>query len=463
MATRRSAVYTLAIAAAISVIGALLMGVQPVGTASEPIGELIRRAQPGDTVVVPPGTYREQIVIDKPLTLIGEGAPVIDGGRKGDVVVIAAENVTLRGFVVQASARDVSGEPAGIRVRGNGATIADNRVRDVLYGIVLEGSNDNRIVNNHVSSIEEFSAERRGHGLYLWYTNGNLLEGNTVENVKDGIFLGFATHTRAIGNHLSGMRYGMHYMYADHNEFERNVFRDSVAGASIMFSRDIRLRGNEFAYNQSAASGYGLLFKDVDDVEMVDNRIHHNRLGITMEGTPNRPDGFVTLRNNFIGFNQIAVELASTTRATFTQNSFVGNIEQVKASGGSLSHNTWALDGQGNYWDEYQGYDANSDGVGDIPYRYEDVFGELVRRNEAVRAYSYTPARAALDLAASWFPAFRPDPNVVDPSPLMSPLATLDADTTSRGRITGLAVALVLTGIPLLVMFAPSRRRGAKW
>ncbi len=453
----------LALAAVAFLASVLVMRPAEAAAAGDSIGRMIARANAGDTIVVPAGTYREQLVIDKSITLVGEGQPVIDAGRRGDVVLVTADDVTVRGFTIQGSARDVFEEPAGIRIKGNRATIEANVVRDTLYGIVMEDSAGHRVLRNEVSSIPEFGPERRGHALYLWHTDGTTIEGNTVTGAKDGIFLGFANHNRVERNRVTGARYGIHYMYADHNVFIDNVFRESVAGAAIMFSRDITFRGNEFAYNYSAASGYGLLFKDVDDVVMTDNLVHHNRLGITLEGAPHTPGSTVTLRHNLIGFNDTAIELATTTGVTFTDNTFVGNLEQVTTTGGSVEHlNTWALNGRGNYWDEYQGYDADGDGVGDIPFHYDGVFDDLARRSQWVRAYSYTPARLALDMAARWFPAFRPAPAVVDAHPLMRPSMRLDAPEDGASRIAGLAGALVLAGVPL-AWWRWGGRRAATW
>lgn len=436
----------------------------PAEAAGASIAELIADAAPGETVVVPSGVYREQVVVDKPLTLIGEDWPVIDAGGAGDVVLVTAPDVTLRGFVVQGSARDVTGEPAGVRVRADRAIVEGNRVRDTLYGIVLEDSSGHRVADNAVSSIAEFGPERRGHALYLWHTDGNYIGQNIVEGAKDGIFLGFATNTRVEGNHVTGARYGIHYMYAHHNTFFDNVFRHNIAGGAIMFSRDITFRGNEFAYNDSRASGHGLLFKDVDDVEMSGNLVHHNRVGMKLEGAPQTPGAFVTLQGNFVGHNEIGLELASTTSTTFTENTFIGNLDQLRTSGGSLAgHNTWEHDGRGNYWDEYAGYDADGDGVGDIPYTYDDVFSELVRREEAVRAYSFTPAREALDLAAGWFPAFRPAPSLIDTSPLVSPTVRLEADGSTHARLAGILLALGLVVPPLLLLWSGRKLRGAPW
>lgn len=46
-------------------------------------------------------------------------------------------------------------------------------------------------------------------------------------------------------------------------------------------------------------------------------------------------------------------------------NQFEGNISQVVVAGGKTANrNQW----QGNYWDDYQGFDRNLDGIGDTPY-----------------------------------------------------------------------------------------------
>ncbi len=428
------------------------------------ISERIAAAQPGDTIIVSAGTYREQLVIDRPVTLIGEGWPVVDASEAGDVVLVTAPDVTLRGFVIQGSAQGVIDEPAAIRVRGDRSIIEGNRIRECLYGIMIEDSNGHRIVGNEVSSIREFSPERRGHALSLWHTDDNLVADNVVDGSKDGVFVGFSTRNRVERNRIRDARYGIHYMYADHNTFVDNTFRESVAGAAIMFSRDITFRGNEFALNRSAASGYGLLFKDVDDVEMTENRVIGNRLGVQLEGAPHTPGATVTMRHNLVGWNDTALELASTTRVTFVENTFVGNLAQVTLSGGDTLHkNTWGDGERGNYWDDYRGYDANGDGIGDIAYQYEGTFDQLVQQSEWVRAYSFTPARTALEMAADWFPRFRPEPRVVDPHPLMRPAMSMPANAGTSSRVTTLAMAGALCLGPLAGWFGLMRSRGARW
>lgn len=427
------------------------------------IASLIAAASSGDTVIVPPGTYREQLVIDKQVTLIGEGRPVIDGGGTGDVVVITADGVTIRGFVIEGSGTNVSDEPTAVRLRGNNAVVEDNIIRNVLYGVTLIQSEGHTVKNNQISSIDEFSTERRGHGVYLYSTRDNRIEDNIITRTKDGIFLGFAEFNTIERNTVTDVRYGIHYMYADDNVFMDNSFTHSTAGGALMYSRRLRFERNEFGYNRSEASGYGLLFKDVDDVVMIDNLIHHNRLGITMEGAPHTPGSVVEITDNLIGFNQVAIELTSTTGAVFSGNSFVGNLGQVEGRGGDIQkNNLWSLEGRGNYWDDYRGYDANGDGIGDLEYRYEGAFDDLIQRNDAIRAYRFSPAQTALDLGAKWFPVYEPKTRVVDPHPLMSPTMSL-AGSGDNGPLMVYVALLTLVAVPVAVFASAARGRRGGW
>lgn len=63
----------------------------------------IGNSTPGDTILVASGTYKEQIVIDKPLTIIGENRndTIIDGNGGIYAVKITSGNVSLNEFTIQ--------------------------------------------------------------------------------------------------------------------------------------------------------------------------------------------------------------------------------------------------------------------------------------------------------------------------------------------------------------------------
>ena len=449
MNTGEAAVVVAAVLAGFTM--ALVAGGGGVTAAAAPaLQDQIDAASPGDILTIPAGRYEGPITIDKPLSLIGEGMPTIDGMGKSDVVTVTAEGVTIRGFEVINSSIAVSTEPGGIRLEADGAVVEDNRLRDVLYGIIMVGSRDHIIRGNDVSSFADQPTQRRGHAIYLYGSGGNLIEDNVLHTAKDGIFLGFADFNEVRNNHVSDVRYGIHYMYANDNLFEDNTFVESVAGAAIMYSERIELRGNTFAYNRSSASGYGILLKDVDDVTIAGNLIHHNRLGLTLEGAPQAPEAFVRFEDNLIGYNQVAIEATPTTHAVFTGNSFIGNLQLIEERGGDIDGlNTWSENGRGNYWDSYQGYDANGDGVGDLTFEYSGTYDTLIERDEALKAYRFSFAQVALDMTAKWFPVYEEAPRVSDPAPLLTPTTTLSRDRTTGAIVESAVIAAVMVIVPL--------------
>ncbi len=432
-------------AAALAV--ATLVVLLPAGTSdadgSVSLQALIDGAEPGATIVVPPGRYEERVVVDRRLTLEGGGAATIDGGGVGDVVTIAAEGVTLRGFVIEGSGTDVSKEPAGIRVLADGATIEGNELRDVLFGVVLQDSEGHVVRGNRIRSYEEFPVERRGHGVYLFNADRCTVEGNEIFSGKDGIFVGFSNDNIIRHNYVTGVRYGIHYMYSDRNEFANNRFVDNIAGAAVMYSVGVRLEENTFEHNRSEASGYGILLKDVDDIYVVRNRMVRNRIGMTMDGVPRSPDMIARIEGNLIAGNQIGVQLFSSVNATFVGNAFLGNLEDVRSLGGHVAaRNRWADEGRGNYWDRYKGYDADGDGVGDVPFVYRDLLARLREEVPALQAFAYSPAQLSLELMAQWMPALEYEELLRDPAPLMSPPGSV---------YQGEARSAVDVAVPLLV------------
>ena len=70
-------------------------------------------------------------------------------------------------------------------------------------------------------------------------------------------------------------------------------------------------------------------------------------------------------------------------------------------------------------WGEYRGYDADGNGIGDIPHRVDAVMDALLQRTPLAQAFLYTPAHLALEAAARMFPLSRRQPVLVDPAPLM--------------------------------------------
>src|SRR5258706_12269584 len=66
------------------------------------IQNLVDAAAPGDTVVIPPGTYFENVIINKDITLQGAGAgiSIVDGSQLGTVITIDGGTVNITGLTI---------------------------------------------------------------------------------------------------------------------------------------------------------------------------------------------------------------------------------------------------------------------------------------------------------------------------------------------------------------------------
>jgi nitrous oxidase accessory protein len=213
-------------------------------------------------------------------------------------------------------------------------------------------------------------------------------------------------------------------MYSDDETLEDNILRYNSVGAFLMYSRRLTVRHNLF-YENRGPSGYGLAIKDVDDVLAEGNHSVNNRLGIYLDNSPRSLDATGIFRNNLIAYNDVGIALLPLVRRnTITDNVFQENGTQVSAvGGGELAGNLWHDDGRGNYWSDYSGFDADADGVGDIPYQSQSTFENLMDVHPELRLFQLSPVADGIDLAARAFPLFQPRSKMTDEYPLIKPPA----------------------------------------
>lgn len=415
------------------------------------ISEAVKAASPGDTVIVEKGVYNEKVVVDKTLTLLGENGPEINGGGTGTVVTIKAPGAVMKGFTVTGSGTLLSAEDAGILIdTAEGVTVEGNTVRDVLFGIYVKGSPHALVAGNDVRG-KEVPMPQRGDGIRLWYSSGTKIVNNRVSGVRD-VVIWWSSDTLLKGNVVEDARYGLHYMSSNHNKFEDNVFKNNFVGGFLMYSVGIEFYRNKFIGNRGTGTGYGVGFKDLDDVVAKDNLIADNRVGIFLDNSPYLIESWNDIDGNVIAWNDIGVSMMpSIRRNAFVGNSFTGNEEQVEVrGGGQLSGNAWGRDGRGNYWSDYVGYDEDGDGIGEIPYRSESLFESLVDKNPSLRIFMFSPAAKALELASKAFPVIKPEPKLTDESPLVRPPhVSIESDRKARSTRGLLAISASMALLPL--------------
>lgn len=379
--------------------------------------ELRQALQTSDHVVVLPGHYRGQFVVDRSLLLEGRGMPVLDGGGKGTILTVNAPDVTVRGFELRGSGIEPEQDHSGITLNAARALVENNRFRDVLFGVVVARADQSVVRANDIESKPEFELGRRGDGIRVWYSQGVVLEDNRASDCRD-LVAWYSSDITFRRNHVSNGRYGVHFMYCDRSRVEANVLERNSVGIYTMYSRQVDLKGNRVT-GCRGASGYALGFKDADDVTATGNVLVDNKVGLFLDSTPTLPGAHCRVTGNVLAYNDAGVALFPSVKgAELTGNSFYENAEQVRLEGGGQQQGNRF---EGNFWSDYTGCDLDGDGRGDQPYRSQKLFESLAARDPALRLFQGTLVQSALDSAARLFPLVAPQPKLEDPSPSLTP------------------------------------------
>ena len=404
----------------------------------------VASAEPGAVIEVPPGTYAGPVIIDQPLTLIAAGRVVLDGGGGGDVITINAPDVTIRGFEIRNTGISLDRENAGVTVLASRAVLEDNVLDDVLFGIYLKASEDSVIRGNTIGG-KELAVPRRGDGIRIWRSHRAVIEDNVVDESRDAV-IWFSDGVQLRRNRITNGRYGLHFMYSDGNVIEDNHLEGNSVGAFLMYSSNLVMRRNVFARNRGP-SGYGVGLKDMDGVTAEDNLFVGNRIGMQLDNSPSSVRIHDVYTRNVFAYNDIGVAfLPAVERNHFHDNSFVENLQQVAVlGGGRFGGNEFTVNGRGNFWSDYRGWDLDGDGIGDLAYRADSLFENLMDREPKLRLFQFSPAQQAVEMAARAFPVVKPQPKFRDTAPLMAPVAVHVAapPASSPWAMLGLAAAML--------------------
>lgn len=377
------------------------------------IKKAIYLAKIGDTIIVHKGTYKEgNIIIDKKVVFIGKDFPILDGQKKYEVLSVKADSVVVDGFKVIRSGHATLEDPCGIKVYNKKNVIIQNNILDDnFFGIYIQNGRNCLIKNNTIIAYGKEEQEI-GNGIHCWKSDNLQIIANKISGHRDGIYFEFVTNS-VIWRNISSknIRYGLHFMFSNDDAYITNVFKNNGAGVSVMFTKNVKMFNNYFEENWGD-SAYGLFLKEISDSQIIGNKFSRNTSGIHMEGT-NR----ILIEKNVFQANGWAMKIqASCMDNEIVNNNFIANTFDM-GTNGSLVLNKFNT----NYWDKYEGYDLNKDGVGDVPYHPLSLFAVLVEKNPAAMLLFRSFMITLLDKSEKVLPSITPD-NFVDNSPLMHSL-----------------------------------------
>lgn len=374
------------------------------------IANAISIAKDGDTILVHKSNYKEHsLIIIKQIHLIGLNNPIIDGEFKGNILSISASNFSLEGFTLKNVGTSYTKDYAAVLVsKGNHFLLKNNILENVFFGFLIEKSHFGRILNNKISSHAVTEANS-GNGIHLWHSSNMIITNNYVHGLRDGIYFEFVSNS-TISKNVSenNIRYGMHFMFSNNDDYFENEFRNNGAGVAVMFSKFIKMYRNIFHFNWGMAS-YGLLLKEIYDAKIEHNIFEQNTIGINVENC-SRID---YKNNNFIRNGWALKFSGGCYENIFTHNNFLNNAFD-------LSYNSKLNDNkfEENYWSEYNGYDLDKNGIGDVPYRPVKLFSYIVNTTPETLVLLRSLFIDIINFSEKVAPVFTPD-NLMDVKPLI--------------------------------------------
>jgi nitrous oxidase accessory protein len=374
------------------------------------VAEAVRIAPAGARVIVRAGRYREHpFVIDRPITLVGEGRPILEPIGAATLIRVTADDVALRGLVLGSVAPSHREDRAALRFERVRRCVAEDLdVRDAPFGIVVVESTDCRVVRNIIRGPGT-SMRPLGNAIHVWSSERVTVADNVATGHRDGLYFEFVRQATVERNHSErNGRYGLHFMFSDRCSYRDNRFEANGAGVAVMYSREVAMERNRFHANRGATA-YGLLLKDIDDSRLHANHFSDNTVALLVEG-----GGRLMVTGNRFVRNGWGVRLMANSAA----NRFEGNVFEGNSFDMATNSRATSAVVSGNWWDRYTGFDLDRDGRGDVAFRPVRLFSLLVASHPPSMILMRSAFVDLLDTAERALPVLTPE-TLVDASPLM--------------------------------------------
>jgi len=377
--------------------------------------KLVDATEPGALLSPPAGTYAGPIVVTDPIVIDGRGEVTIDAGGRGSVVSLESDGVTIKNMRLVNSGESHNDLDSGVLVKGNFNVIKNNLIENTLFGIDLSQSENNIVRGNRISS-KDVELGVRGDAIRLWYSFNNKITDNIIRNSRDMV-VWYSRDNLIARNDARGGRYSLHFMYSQFNEVVDNYYQDNSVGIFLMYSDSVIVKGNTIS-RATGATGMGIGFKETSDVDITGNRILYCATGLYLDVSPYQPDTTNRIHDNLIAYSGIGIHFLNDWKGNDIRgNRFKGNITQVAVSGArTAKRNNW----QGNYWEDYEGFDLNQDGVGDGPYEYYNYADRIWMDVPPTQFFKGSPVLEVLDFLERLAPLTDPAMVLRDVRPMMT-------------------------------------------
>jgi parallel beta-helix repeat protein len=307
----------------------------------------------------------------------GDNVTYIFTANINDSIVVERSNVVIdgKGYAVQGS-----GSATGFLLSSvNNVTIKNTNIIGFYYGVELKWT-------DHIVLHENSIASNYDHGVHLYYSSNNNISGNNLtnnynhgvrlyysannsicrnsitDNYHDGVHLSGSSNNSIYGNDIrSNEDNAVHIsVFSDHNSISLNKIGNNENGIVLRGSHNA-VSGNDISNNTAGGIWLGIIGYSSNNNSIFENNLEKDSFGISLFYAD-----YNEISANKVAANSICgIYLNRSENNRIFHNTFIDNAQQSYAE--ESKGNCWdeGYPSGGNFWNDCNPPDSNSDRIGD--------------------------------------------------------------------------------------------------
>ena len=384
---------------------------------ANPLQDAINGAPSGATIKLSPATFTGNIIINKPITILGiEDGVIINGDGVGRVITINSSNVVLKNLTITNSGSLMYQLDSAIFIsKAKNCEVSNCKILNSLYGIDMLMVEDSIISNNYITSKKN-DISLRGDALKIWHSNNNTISNNTIDKARDAT-LSYSNNNTISNNNFTNNRFALQISHSKKNVIKENQYKYNSVSIMLMGAKDTKVIDNSIK-SSTGAAGIGIMLKNTSNFIFKNNRVKFNAKGMFIDSTATEIGMKRDIQYNDISYNKEAMRFHLTIRNNnISNNKFIGNIDDIVKS--TEGYKTADNIVEYNYWDRYSGFDKNGDNIGDNSYTIYQYADQLWHYNHKIKFFYASPIMSLLNFLSQLAPFIEPVLLLEDTKPIV--------------------------------------------